>query len=74
MDYIPSRRLAVNQVFTVSAMLAHNLGRELQMSAEDRERRDTSNALLAGRSRLSTPSVASFCMLVASRVPRASGR
>ncbi|HEX7842949.1 MAG TPA: hypothetical protein VF469_36000 [Kofleriaceae bacterium] len=42
MDYIPSRKLAVNQIFTVSAMLAHNLGRELQMSAEDRERRDTS--------------------------------
>lgn len=24
LDYIPSRRLAVNQTFTVSAMLAHN--------------------------------------------------
>ncbi len=42
MDYIPSRRLAVNQTFTISAMLAHNLGRELQMSADDRTRRDTS--------------------------------
>lgn len=42
MDYIPSRKLAVNQIFTVSATLAHNLGRELQMPTEDRERRDTS--------------------------------
>lgn len=35
LDYTPSRKLAVNQTFTLSAMLAHNLGRELQMSAED---------------------------------------
>lgn len=42
MDYIPSRRLAVNQTFTISAMLAHNLGRELQMTADHRTRRDTS--------------------------------
>lgn len=42
MDYIPSRKLAVNQTFTVSAMMAHNLGRELQMSADDRSRSDSS--------------------------------
>jgi hypothetical protein len=41
LDYIPARRLVVNQVFTLSAMLAHNLGRELQMAAEPRSRRDT---------------------------------
>jgi Transposase DDE domain group 1 len=41
LDYIPSRKLAVNQTFTLSAMLAHNLGRELQMSAEARTRSDT---------------------------------
>lgn len=43
MDYIPSRKLAVNQIFTVAALLAHNLGRELQMSSTDRRRSDTVN-------------------------------
>lgn len=41
MDYIPARHLIVNQVFTLSAMLTHNLGRELQMSAESRIRCDS---------------------------------
>ena len=34
LDVIPCRRLAANQVFTVSAMLAHNLSREIQMLAQ----------------------------------------
>jgi len=42
LDYIPARRLVVNQAFTLASMLAHNLGRELQMSAEPRTNRDTS--------------------------------
>ena len=41
LDYVPARRLVVNQTFTFSSMLAHNLGRELQMSAEPRARRDS---------------------------------
>jgi hypothetical protein len=34
LDVIPCRRLAANQVFTVSAMLTHNLSREIQMLAQ----------------------------------------
>lgn len=41
LDYVPARKLIVNQAFTLSAMLAHNLSRELQMSAEPRTNRDT---------------------------------
>ena len=41
LDYVPARRLVVNQAFTLSAMLAHNLSRELQMTADGRLRRDT---------------------------------
>lgn len=33
LDIIPCRRLAANQVFTISAMIAHNLSREIQMIA-----------------------------------------
>jgi hypothetical protein len=33
LDVIPSRRLAGNQVFTLCAMIAHNLSREIQMLA-----------------------------------------
>jgi len=33
LDLIPTRRLAGNQIFTLCAMLAHNLSRELQMLA-----------------------------------------
>lgn len=33
LDVIPCRRLAANQVFTISAMMAHNLSREIQMLA-----------------------------------------
>ena len=34
LDMIPCRRLAANQVFTISAMMAHNLSREIQMLAK----------------------------------------
>ena len=34
LDVIPSRRLAANQVYTVSAMMAHNLSREIQMLSQ----------------------------------------
>ena len=33
LDVIPSRRLAGNQMFTLCAMMAHNLSREVQMLA-----------------------------------------
>jgi len=33
LDIIPCRRLGANQVFTISAMIAHNLSREIQMLA-----------------------------------------
>ena len=33
MDYIPTRRLLGNQIFTIAAVLAHNLNHELQMRA-----------------------------------------
>ncbi len=41
MDYVPTRRKVGNQVFTLSAMLAHNLNRELQMRCYDQERTTT---------------------------------
>lgn len=41
LDYIPMRRLAGNQLFTAASLIAHNLGRELQMVASPRTRRDT---------------------------------
>jgi hypothetical protein len=34
MDYIPVRTLAGNPIYLLSAILAHNLARELQMIAE----------------------------------------
>jgi hypothetical protein len=37
LDYIPFKKLISNQIFSLSAMLAHNLARELQMQAKDRE-------------------------------------
>lgn len=33
LDVIPCKRLGANQVFTISAMMAHNLSREIQMLA-----------------------------------------
>ena len=41
LDYIPCRRRAANEVFTLSTMLAHNLGRELQMQVAEPTRRTT---------------------------------
>jgi len=41
LDYIPMRRLVGNQLFTTASVLAHNLGRELQIVAAPRTRRDT---------------------------------
>ena len=38
LDVIPSRRLFANQVFTICAMMAHNLGREMQMMEEPRSK------------------------------------
>ena len=38
---MPCRRLVPNQIYVLSAMLAHNLGRELQLNAEPEQRRTT---------------------------------
>jgi hypothetical protein len=40
LDLIPTRRKVGNQVFTLAGMLAHNLGRELQMSTSKCDRGD----------------------------------
>jgi hypothetical protein len=41
LDYVPSRTLAGNQLYLLAAVLAHNLNRELQMTAEPPERTTT---------------------------------
>ena len=41
MDYIPCKRLAANQTWLLAAIMAHNLNRELQMSAQAPERSTT---------------------------------
>ncbi len=41
MDYVPTRRLAGNQLYFLSAILAHNLYRELQMSVQKPQRATT---------------------------------
>jgi hypothetical protein len=41
MDYVPTRRLAGNQVYMLAAMLAHNLNREMQMRAHKPARKTT---------------------------------
>jgi hypothetical protein len=41
MDYIPCRRRAANQTWLLASVMAHNLNRELQMSAEQPERSTT---------------------------------
>jgi hypothetical protein len=41
LDYIPCRRRVANEIFTFSTMLAHNLGRELQMQTGEPTRRTT---------------------------------
>ncbi len=40
-DYIPFRRQAGNQLFLCASMLAHNLGRELQMATQERTRKQS---------------------------------
>jgi hypothetical protein len=40
LDLIPTRRKVGNQLFTLAGMLAHNLGRELQMSTRPVDRGD----------------------------------
>ncbi len=41
MDYLPSRRWAGNKIYLICAILAHNLGRELQMDASEPQRGTT---------------------------------
>jgi hypothetical protein len=41
LDLIPTRRKVGNQVFTLTGMLAHNLGRELQMATREADRNET---------------------------------
>ncbi len=41
MDYVPSRRWAANKMYLLCAILAHNLGRELQMDAAEAQRGTT---------------------------------
>jgi hypothetical protein len=41
MDYIPTRRQVGNQIFVLSAMLAHNLNREMQMLSDTQQRNTT---------------------------------
>jgi hypothetical protein len=42
LDYVPTRTLAGNQIFLMSAIMAYNLSRELQMTANPRTRTTTS--------------------------------
>jgi hypothetical protein len=41
LEYVPTRRLVGNQIYVLSAMIAHNLNRELQMIANQRDRHTT---------------------------------
>ena len=41
MDYVPTRKKAGNQTFLLSAILAHNLNREMQMLCHEKERNTT---------------------------------
>jgi len=41
MDYVPSRSWAGNKIYLLCAVIAHNLGKELQMDACERQRRTT---------------------------------
>jgi hypothetical protein len=41
LDYVPTKSLAGNQVFLLSAVLAHNLNRDLQITAHERSRETT---------------------------------
>ena len=39
MDYVPTRTLAGNQIYLISAVMAHNLTKELQMINQDSDRK-----------------------------------
>jgi hypothetical protein len=41
--YVPCRKKSANRAWMISSILAHNLGRELQMGADQRARGSTSN-------------------------------
>lgn len=41
LGYVPCKRLTANQIYVLSTMLAHNLGRELQLRAAPERRRTT---------------------------------
>jgi hypothetical protein len=41
LDYVPVKTLAGNQTYLLAGLLAHNLGRELQMTAHPPQRRTT---------------------------------
>ena len=41
MEYVPVRSWHGNQAYCLAALMAHNLTRELQMAAEDRQHRTT---------------------------------
>lgn len=41
MDYVPTKTLTGNQIFLLSAVLAHNLNREMQMIANEPSRKTT---------------------------------
>ena len=41
MDYIPCRKRVANEAFLLCSVVAHNLGRELQMNGSKRERKTT---------------------------------
>ena len=41
MDYVPTRKQAGNQVYLLSAVLAHNLNREMQMRCFEKQRNST---------------------------------
>jgi hypothetical protein len=43
MDYIPFRRQLSNRIYLASSVLAHNLGREIQMDHKSRVRQTTTN-------------------------------
>jgi hypothetical protein len=38
LDYVPTRRLAANQLFLAASLMAHNLSKEIQMSAKQKAR------------------------------------
>lgn len=41
MDYVPTRKQAGNQVYLLSAVMAHNLNREMQMLCHEKSRNTT---------------------------------